>query len=1297
MIRNVLRRILCTGAAVAAGLVSTSFASAQTADPAARVITTAVSNADRVALSGSLRTTVAHGVDLGAASASLPAHHVMMVLERSAAREAALQQYLSDVQNPKSSVYHHWLTPTEYGTRFGASSADMQTITAWLQSQGLTIEKISPAANIISFSGTVGQLETAFSTSIHSVSINGEKHVANVSSVRIPRALSPAVKTVVGMDDIHPHTNLQKGPTAKFNASTHRIEPDFTLFDSAGNSYLYVDPADAATIYDTPNGNLNTSYHGTTYDGTGITVGIVGDSNVDLAPVTNYRLAFLGETSSNVNLPTVIVDGTDPGINGDEVESWLDLEVLGGIAPKAQINYYTSDGSDISAGLFNAMLRAVNDNTVSILSVSFGECEALAGTSTTNFIGELFEQAAAQGISVTVSSGDAGAAGCDSDASTTATQGLGVNALSSSPYNVSVGGTDYDVLATQFSTYADNSTSGSAPYYGTALSYIPEEPWNDSTSVNGDLAANVPLDEGSTNIIGGGGGKSIIFTKPDFQTALTPSDGVRDVPDVALLAANGLYGALWVLCETDAVYGPDCATTNGQFTSSSRFDGAGGTSASTPAFAGMLALVEQATGSRLGNVNNVLYNLAATKYSTVFHDITTGNNAVVCTAGTTDCGDNGFTTGFNAGTGYDYASGLGSVDAAAMLANWSSGTGSGSTTALTINGSTAAVTAVHGTSLNFAVNVNPSTATGSATLVTTATAAAGSPTLNGQPAVMTIAGGAGQLSYNGLPGGEYTVYASYGGDSSTAASQSTPISVNISAENSSTLLMVNAYTIAEASIGNLNAIPYGSYIFADSSVYGTAEGYDASLGYATGTITVEDNGVNIGTAPMTSANLAAFPSASASVYPYAVGTHTITATYPGDASYKANTSNAVNITVVKGATSVVVTPTTTTLGSTTTDKIEVDVRTSSLANGPTGTLTLAANGTTLGTTSSLSSVVRLDGTAMSYAIFSVTGAQLANGVNTLTATYTGDSNYTGANGSSTVSVSKSSFSLKTAAISTSAGSTTGNTATVTASSTGDFAGVVNLSCAVTSAPADAASPITCNIPSSIVMTGTTSAATTLTANSTTSTTAGTYVITVTGVDAATGTLTASTTSTVTISGTPGITFANSGAISLTAGATSGNTSALTATSFNGFTGAVALSCAVTTAPANATDPITCAVAPSTISVNGTTAGAATLTVSSTARTTAALAVPALRALGGTALAGLLLFFVPSRRRRLLSGVAALAVLVLLGGLAGCGGSSKSTTTGTTQTGTTAGAYVVTVTATPTGAAAQTVSVNVTVN
>jgi hypothetical protein len=1267
---------------------------------AARQITAAVDNNDRVVLSGTIHKSLQRAMDLGPADPSIMARHVTLVLSRTADRQAALDQYLSDVQNTRSLQYHRWLTPAEYGIRFGASQDDVQNITAWLQSQGFSVEKVSPATNMIFFAGSVGEIQAAFSTTIHSISLDGERHLTALSEPQLPRALAPAIKGLVGLDDFHPRPLVQPGPPATFNASKHRIEPDFTLF-SSGTPYLYVDPSDAATIYNTPNASLNPNYKGTTYDGTGVTVGIIGDSNVDMVPVTNYRLAFLGEAASTVNLPTVIVDGPDPGINGDETETFLDMEVLGGLVPKAKINYYASDSSDLSAGIFNAMQRAINDNQVSILSISFGECEAGNGTAANQFVAEIYEQAAAQGITVSVSSGDSGAAGCDPAGISSATQGLAVNGLGSTPYNISVGGTDYVALASSFATYADATGSGSAPYWRTALGYIPERPWNDSTSSDAALADNSPLlNGGVAEVVGAGGGKSVVYTKPAFQSALTPADGARDLPDVSLLAANGLYGALWVVCESNLIYGPDCATANGSFTSTARFSGVGGTSAATPAFSGMLAQVVQSAGSRLGQVNNVLYKLAANSYNTVFHDVTIGNNSVVCASGSPDCGANGFTTGYDAAAGYDLASGLGSVDAAAMLANWSSAVGTSSDTTLTINGSTSPVSATHGTSLSFGVNVDPSTATGSAGLVTTDTAAAGAPALNGQPVIIPISNGTGISSYNGLPGGQYTVYATYSGDTNTAASQSTPISVNIVPEASSTLLSVSAYTPLDVPITTLNAIPYGAYIFSDMSVYGTAEGYSASLGAATGTMTVFDNGTQIGTAPITSGNFASFPALLSGVYPYAAGTHKVTATFVGDQSYKSNKSNEVDFTVLQGGTTSTLHAADSTVAPTQSDVIQVQVTTSSLAAAPKGTISLTANGNTLATNSSFQSSYSVTtGTVFSFVNVTLQGTQLQAGANTLTATYSGDNNYLGSTGTLVVTRTQPALTLAAGAIAIEAGATTGNITAISATPSGDFAGVVNLSCSVTKAPSGATSPITCSVPATVDVGGVGVSTSTLTVNSTATTSAGWYVVTITGADAATGTIAASTTSQVTVTGIPEIAVTNNAPITLTAGATTGNTSTLTVTPSGGFTGTVGISCAVTTTPAGAVDPITCSVAPQSITISGSTASTAVLTINSTASTTAALdkSLKLLRGVGGTALALGIFWLLPSQWRRRFHGLAALMVLLSIGTIMGCSGSSGGSSGHVTQTGTTAGVYVVTVTASPVGTSPLTATVNVTVN
>jgi hypothetical protein len=1236
--------------------------------------------------------------DRGAVAESTPTGHVTLVLRRSADQEQSLKSYLDSLQNSASPNYRKWLTPAQFGASFGIGDADLQAVEQWLQSHGLKIEKVPQGRNMIQFSGTVGQLQSTFHTSIHSFEINGEHHLANVSDPQIPAALAPVVQGLAHLNDLHPAPQSIQGSTGIYDAATKTIKPAFNLF-SGSTPTLYVDPSDAATIYDTPNATLNPNYSGTTYDGTGINLGIVGDSNISLSDVTNYRVAFLGETAASANIPTVVIDGNDPGINGDEPEGLLDNEIAGGLAPKAKIYFYTSSNTDLQAGVFDAIFRAIDDNLVSILSISFGSCEANQGASGNSLILEASEQAAAQGISVVVSSGDSGSAGCDSSGSPAAQYGLAVNALASSPYFMAVGGTDFDVLATDFTSYVDGTSSGTAPYYRTAQKYIPESPWNDSTKVNNSLANNVPLIlGGSTNVVAAGGGASAIYAKPAYQTSLTPNDSARDLPDVSLLAANGLYGATWVVCG-DGLSGADCQTSNGQLVDGTSFSGYGGTSTSAPAFAGMLALVEQKVGSRLGQANYVLYQLANSKYASVFHDVTTGNNSVYCVGGTLDCNDNSFLSGFDTTTGYDQASGLGSLDVASLIANWNSVSLGATTTSFSINGSTAAINVTHGTKLTFQASVTPSTATGVAGVIDTANEVADGLQNNGQIPI-TLSGGSGAVIDNGLPGGSYTVYARYGGDTTNAASTSTPaIHVTVAPEDSANSLKVGAYDPATGTPvgGGLTAVPYGSEVFFDALIYGATEGINGTEGIATGNVTFNDNGVTAGQAAVSVSNTASYPPINSRTFPtYAIGAHSVVANYPGDPSYNASTSAPVAFTVVKAATSVDVTASNSSILSVASTTLSVYVNSAGIGAGPTGTITLKLNGNTLGTYPNLSGSF---GTSKLTIVLQ--GSQLAPGSNNIAVIYSGDANYVGSEGTIVIAVSPSKFTLSNSgAITLAAGATTANTATITASPINSFVGIINLTCAVTAEPAGATNPPTCTVPATVSLTGSAAITTSLAVKTTTATTTGSYTITVTGTDAATGKISSSTGVPVTVTApvaNPAFALSSSGNLTIAPGATSGNTSTITVTPTGGLTGAVTLSCAVTTAVASPNDPPTCSI-PSSVTITGATAATATLTVSSTAATTAAIADARHKAYGiaagGSFFAAMIFFGIPHRRRRWSHLVAIFSILIF-GAAIGCGGSSSKTTPG--NPGTTAGAYVVTVTATATGLAPQTTAVNVTVN
>ena len=1019
-------------ALAAAGLLAFSAASTQAqTEPQAIVpnrITQPINPEARYTLQHNVHPLAQAKYDQGAAPGSMATGRIMLVLKRSEAQDNALKQFLGDLQNPNSSNYRKWLTPTQFGKAYGISDTDLTTVTAWLQSQGFTVEKVPQARNVIEFSGNVAQVQQAFNTSVHKYVVNGETHFANSTDPQIPAALAPVIGGVAQLNDFRPKRGAVVKTKAHYDSDTKNIQPDLTLSDTQGNNYLFVGPADAATIYDTPISTLNQNYKtvssllgSKSYDGSGVTIGLTGDSNITPSDITNYRAGFL-PSSYSANVPNIIIDGNDPGINGngDGLEALLDLEVSGGVAPGANINFYTAADTDLQTGLFLAIFRALDDNAVSILNVSFGLCEAFELTSGNQQILSAWEQAAAQGISVTVSTGDSGSAGCDNEnAVTTASNGLAVSGLASTPYNIAVGGTDYNVLgsSTGFSQYVNTSNSASN-FYETAKGYIPESPWNDSPATNtGAYSTNTPFKDskGNTNIVGAGGGISSCtqsvqsgnnitctaggYAQPSFQSGVVPSSlvgsgasAVRAIPDVSLLAADESYGATWVVC-ADSVTFPasdgsaytDCQPTGGQFTSSTSFTGVGGTSASAPAFAGMLALVAQSQGgARLGQADYVLYNLAgqASLYGTVFHDVTTGNNSVVCTSGTPNCGSNGFLSGYNTAAGYDAATGLGSVDVSQLVANWKNAKFTGSTTSLTINGLTGA-SVPHGTVLTFNVGVNPTAATGDVSILNTSGVSN-----NATPGFLTLSGGTASGTSNALPGGSYNVYANYAGDSTYAASKSNNVPVTITQENSTTSLNINIYDASTGNnyTGSASSIPYGLFNFAVAQPYGNASTTDSNGnivpdGNPTGTVNFYDSNNSLASANIASNGAATYSNYQLASQSFSVGTHSFTAKYSGDPSFSPSTSTAQPFTIVQAGTTTTATSSAASVASASNVTISVAVAADSIGAPPSGTVQLYNGTTAIGSPVTLTQAYSsTTGLVQSTATFTLTGSSIISAV-----------------------------------------------------------------------------------------------------------------------------------------------------------------------------------------------------------------------------------------------------------------------------------------------------------------------------
>lgn len=569
-------------------------------------ITTFIDDEQRVTLPGNRHPLAIAKYDAGRVDPGYRMDHMVLTLLPGPAQQAALDQLLEAQHNPESPSYHQWLTPEQYGERFGVSEADAAQVTEWLQAHGMEVEEVTPGRRAIIFSGTAAQVESAFHTPIHAYRIgqDDDPHHANARDPEIPAAFAGVVGGVVSLHDFR---------SATMHNGAHLPAPDFT---SGGSHYLA--PADFATIY-----NLAPLYQ-QSINGTGQSVAIVGRSNLKLADVRQFRTSF----GLPANDPQIIVNGADPGIfsSGEETEADLDAEWSGAVARYATIKVVVSKSTSASDGAYLSAQYIVSHNLAPVMSMSFGLCEAALGSSGNNFINSLWQQAAAQGITVFVSSGDNGAAGCDSASASRATHGRGVNGLCSPTYCVCVGGTRFN--DPNGSLYWSPSNASSTQ--SSALSYIPEVAWNESSL--GGLWAT-------------GGGASSIYAKPPWQTgAGVPADGKRDVPDVSLASAGHdgylIYqnGGLYVV---------------------------GGTSAASPSLAGVMVLAVQQAATRQGNAGTKFYSLAAKQRSggaSVFHDITSGNNSVPGQ------------TGFTAAAGYDQATGLGSIDASLLVSHWSDAT-----------------------------------------------------------------------------------------------------------------------------------------------------------------------------------------------------------------------------------------------------------------------------------------------------------------------------------------------------------------------------------------------------------------------------------------------------------------------------------------------------------------------------------------------------------------------------------------------------------------------------------------------
>jgi pseudomonalisin len=600
---------------VGSALLVLALVGAQTSAAAAGALSGTTAGSDRVLLAGTLQPRALPGLAVGRTDPGLRMERVILQLALRPGARARLERLLAEQVDPASPRFHRWLTPSEFGAQFGLGDGELRRVTGWLRGQGFTIDEVARGRRWINFSGTAGQVEAAFRTEMHDYRIDGEIRHAAAAAPSVPRALAGLIQGIVSLDDVPlpaPRAQARRQALAAAGGALPR-------FNGPGGARLLA-PADLATIYD-----LQQLYRAG-IDGSGQSIAIVGRNDIKVEDVRAFR-SFFGLPPND---PVLVHNGPDPGFvtSYDEGESDLDVEWAGAVAPRATVKLVISASTGSTDGIALSAQYAVDHDLAPVVSVSYGLCELLLGPGGAAFYNDVWSQAAAQGITVLAGSGDSGPAGCDSPLAMQGSR-ASVNGLCSTPYDVCVGGTEFDDAGNPGSWWApanDPVTKGSA------LSYIPEIAWNESGAV-----------AGGSGLWSSGGGASAVFTKPVWQVAPgVPDDGARDVPDVSLAA--GAHAAYVYLEE-------------GQMFS------IGGTSGATPAFAAMMALVAQRARERQGNANPFLYQIAARQYGgrsapPIFHDIVSGNNSVPGVGG------------FGAGPGYDQVSGLGTVDGFALVTYW---------------------------------------------------------------------------------------------------------------------------------------------------------------------------------------------------------------------------------------------------------------------------------------------------------------------------------------------------------------------------------------------------------------------------------------------------------------------------------------------------------------------------------------------------------------------------------------------------------------------------------------------------
>ncbi|MDE1155962.1 MAG: Ig-like domain repeat protein [Acidobacteriaceae bacterium] len=983
-------------------------------------ITTAINVQDRVSLAHTVPSNIASAQDLGRVSSNQPMQSMMLLLGPTDDQRKQLESFLAAAQNPSSSQYHKWLTPAQFGATYGPSQQDIATLTAWLGGQGFKVEAVANGHNWIRFSGTAAQAESAFGTEIHSYMADGVKHISNSKEVSIPRAFSSVVSGVLSLNNFEKHplhtlrSTVQRNSdghmvrvaqssttgttsTASTSTSYGAITPQFTSQGDTVETLL--SPGDFAKIYDT------SSLVSAGNDGTGVNIAIVGRSDISLSDIEAFRTIF----KLPFNDPKIIYATTDPGvISGDDEEAILDTEWSGAVAPKATIDYVVGASTASTDGVDVAASYIVDNALAPIMSLSFGLCEQATTTTEVNFYNDLWQQASAQGMSVLVSTGDAGASACVTPSEYIASgYGLGVNSLASTPYDTAVGGTEFNDV-----TYSQYWNDSVASDFSSAKGYIPEMAWNESCNPNvAPSLINCYYTTNGNTYAGGGGASSCSvhgdtanlitglytctsgYPKPSWQSGTgVPNDSARDLPDVSLAAAGSHDG--YIIC-----YDGSCQWTTNSDGSVTLEDASviGGTSAASPSFAGILALVEQKAGTFQGLVNPKLYGLASQETgscdsstmtdptqttSCIFHDVTAGSNSLTCSGSAVGCTQTitgsayKQLSGWSATPGFDLATGIGTPDAANLVSAWAKLTQIGTTTSLTVS----STSFVHGTAVNVAVATTAASGTGTPSGSIDLNAQ-GTTSVPGPVLAVDLTNGAYNASLGSLPGGSYALTAQYGGDATYSGSSSTPVNLTVTPEPSVMTAVTEApskfYILGRRPIVQATSAGLNGTWYIVASVAG-----NSGQGIPTGSITISEGSTVLAVVPLDKTGAIDQVCGPSTACDLTIGLHTLTISYSGDSSFQPS-STTLPFTITKGTAywSVGVDRQTVTTNSLINATVYFNYDPNTLPTG-TVTLTRADTGALLGTGS-----IGSDGEA--HIAFNAPVGDYG-----ATASWAGDSNYT---------------------------------------------------------------------------------------------------------------------------------------------------------------------------------------------------------------------------------------------------------------------------------------------------------------